>query len=286
MIRNHINTVFLSHLLHFDPHTDFCKRFSDALVSAGIIVNFLDYSKDFWLRDFMPVQVANDEFVQFALTKDYYRDSERHKQTDPAPICKALGIEPKIPKFDGKPIYLDGGNVIRGYDKAIITDKVYADNEIPRESLIRIIQDALQGKQVITIPVEPYDDTGHADGMVRFLDENTVIANDYVKAGYGKKFRDRFYGTLRDCGLDVQIVPYYPVSIRNKGLWVALGCYINFLKVKSKIFLPTFDNEAQDVEAVASFSEIFGADNVIPIPSKMIALEGGVLNCLSWEIQS
>jgi agmatine deiminase len=54
----------------------------------------------------------------------------------------------------------------------------------------------------------------------------------------------------------------------------------------SKIFMPTFDNKVEDDNALARFEEIFGSGNVIPVPSKDIAMGGGVLNCLTWEIQT
>jgi agmatine/peptidylarginine deiminase len=56
------------------------------------------------------------------------------------------------------------------------------------------------------------------------------------------------------------------------------------LQVGGKIFLPIFDDPANDDAAIKRFGEIFGPSNIIPVPSSEIALGGGVLNCLSWEI--
>ena len=77
-------------------------------------------------------------------------------------------------------------------------------------------------------------------------------------------------------------MPYNPVNEQIKGYWSASGCYINFLQVQDKIFLPTFDNSVNDAAAIKRFGEVFGAENVIPVPSRDVALGGGVLNCLSW----
>ena len=102
----------------------------------------------------MPIQVGINQFVQFKLTPDYYYKKDRHKRTNPAPICKALGIEPIIPTYEGKPIYLDGGNVILNPSRtmAIITEKVFADNKIPRDILAGILQELLKVEQVILFP--------------------------------------------------------------------------------------------------------------------------------------
>jgi len=277
--------LFLSDKL-FSTYPVLFTTFSKSLNKVGLKSNILYSTNDIWLRDFMPIQIGPDQFVQFSLTKDYYYKKDRHKWTNPAPICKTLGIDPVIPTYNGLPIYLDGGNVIRGYGKAIITEKVFSDNRIPREDLTHILTDVLQVNQVVFIPVEPGDDTGHTDGMVRFVNEYTVVANDYSGIEVSRKFKDRFYVTLADGGLDVLPVPYHPVDKKVDGLWVALGCYVNFLLVDTKIFMPTFDNKAEDDNALARFEEIYGSGNVIPVPSRDVAMGGGVLNCLTWEMNS
>ena len=112
---------------------------------------------------------------------------------------------------------------------------MFSDNKIPRADLTHILTEVLQVNQVVFIPVEPGDDTGHADGMVRFVDKRTVVANDYSGIEGSKRFKDRFYSVLGDNGLDVLPVPYHPVNKRVDGLWVALGCYINFVEGDYKI---------------------------------------------------
>jgi len=278
-------TVFFSSLLKLKR----CSLFLDDLFSVfekeDINAKFIEQTNDIWLRDFMPIQVGPDEFVQFSLTQDYYYAKDRYKKTDPDPICEALGIKPMMAKYKGKSIYLDGGNVIRGFDKAIITEKVFKDNDIPTDILSGILKEVLKVDKIIFIPVEPGDDTGHADGMVRFVDEKTVVANGYSKADAPRSFTDHLYETLAENELNVLPVPYNPSYERIKGYQSAVGCYINFLQIGEKIFLPTFDNPINDQKAVGQFGEIFGIGNVIPVPSREIALGGGVLNCLSWEIQ-
>lgn len=282
------STVYFSKHLKDHNFSEFTTILTQTLAKFGIPFGLLDNTNDIFCRDFMPIQVGNDQFVQFSLTKDYYYQKDRYKWTNPAPICKALGIDPIIPTYEGKPIYFDGGNVILNPSRtmAIITEKVFADNDIPRDVLAGILTDVLQAEKIIFIPVETFDDTGHADGMVRFVDDRTVVANDYSKIDVHQTFKDRFYGALAGSGLDILLAPYNPVDQRLNGYWVAIGCYINFLQVDDKIFLPTFDDPVNDVAATKRFGEIFGAANVITVPSREVALGGGVLNCLSWEISN
>lgn len=286
LTRNSETIVYFSNKLLEPSLLAFANGLQCHLAPHSINYLFLSGTCDLWIRDVLPIQVRSNLFAQFTLTRDYYRKNEIHKQTDPAPICKALGINPSPIIYNGTPIYLDGGNVIRGFGKAIITEKVFKDNDIPRETLTSFLAEKLQVEKIIIIPKEPYDQAGHSDGMVRFVDEHTVVANDYSKIDVSQGFKDRFYGSLAGSGLDVLLVPYNPVEQRVNGLWVALGCYINFLQVEDKIFLPTFDDPANDEAAIQRFGEIFGAAHVIPVPSRDLAMGGGVLNCASWEIQS
>ena len=281
-MQNH--SVFLSDILQGKKHLSFTKFFSALLKTNGINPRFIIDTNDIWLRDFMPIQIAPGEFAQFTLTNDYYLKKDRHKWTDPGPICKSLGINLTPISNNGNPVYLDGGNVVRGNGKAIITEKVFRDDSIERDILKRILLEALKVDQIIFIPVESGDETGHADGMVRWVNEHTIVANDYSRTVVAQNFRDRFYNTLSSGGLDVLRVPYYPSDERINGYQSASGCYINFLQVGNRIFLPAFDEPDQDNEAIQRFGEIFGARNIIPVPSREIARGGGVLNCLSWEI--
>ena len=51
------------------------------------------------------------------------------------------------------------------------------------------LRDELRVAELIVIPKEPYDEIGHADGMVRFLDAKTVLVNDYseVDPDFGQR---------------------------------------------------------------------------------------------------
>lgn len=264
-------------------YDDFQEQLISALDVQKIGFSYLEQTKDIWCRDYMPIQIAQDHFVQFALTKDYYPKKYQHLRTDPAPICRDLGINPIVPTYNGLPIYLDGGNVVLGFNKAIICEKVFKDNNIPKTKLLGILTEALEVEQIIIIPKEPDDYTGHADGMVRWLDSKTVLVNDYTEMNSDRSFRGAIFKSFKNAGLDFLRVTYSPTE-SHAYVQPATGCYINFLQIGEKIFLPTFDDEKNDQEAVTRFGEIFRSENVFPIPSLAVAKLGGGLNCLSWEI--
>ncbi len=274
--------VYFSSILKDKVYNGTLPTLLKNLTDCDIGYEFLNKTNDIWCRDYMPVQVGKDQFAQFSLSKDYYQKKDQHLRTDPAPICLDLGITPTVPLFNGKPIFLDGGNVIRGFGKAIICDKVFKDNDILKTKLIDILGNSLKVDEVISIPQEPYESCGHADGQVRWLDEKTVLANDYAMAGSNKRFMDQFYGALAGAGLDIILVPYCPVD-SQAYIQPSIGCYINFLQVGEHVFLPTFEDKKNNERAIERFGEIFGEKNVVPVPCLEISKLGGCLNCVSWE---
>ena len=127
--------------------------------------------------------------------------------------------------------------------------------------------------KVVIIPSLRSDMTGHADGMVRFVDENTVVGN-HTGYRYGLEMQIKL--TLRNHGIQVCDFPYF----ESKGD-SAIGCYLNFLETEQHLFLPVFGVD-MDSEAVETAKNIFNK-TIIPVNINEIAKDGGVLNCISWE---
>ena len=115
--------------------------------------------------------------------------------------------------------------------------------------------------------------TGHADGMVRFIDENTAVGNA-SRSLYGLEAHIK--AAMRNHGIEVYDFPYFD----SKG-GSAIGCYLNFLETESAIFLPVFGVDT-DKEAVDTAQHIFNK-TIVPVNINEIAEDGGVLNCISWE---
>lgn len=164
------NFIYLSNLLEEKCPKEYkqLKHWFDKLEIGN---DTLPNTNDLWVVDFMPLQVRKDYFVQYKYDPDYLKSKkEQPTKTDPAKVYNEIGIIPN--KVN---IILDGGNVVKCKSKAILTTKVFRENpDYPEHNLIAEIKNQLQVNQVIIIPQEPNDFVGHADGMVRFIDEETV----------------------------------------------------------------------------------------------------------------
>jgi agmatine deiminase len=270
------NVVYISDLLE-PRYPTLVDRLRGIFSEHGVPLRVIQGTKDIWCRDYMPVQVAPRRFVQFRYAPDYLVGFE-DLITRPSDIETIPGTE----ACHQSEIILDGGNVVRSGDRCILTDKVFRENDrVGRDHLLGVLRDQLRVNELIVIPTEPGDVVGHADGMVRFLDVETVFVNDYSQVD--PSFRRRLLPVLRRAGLNLIELPYCPEAEATDGIPSAVGCYANFLMVRGLIIQPTFgipeDDSAERVMLERAQKYAFASIDCLDL-----AQEGGVLNCVTWTI--
>ena len=261
--------IYLSSLLS-DQFPVTKRIIIDALALHGIPVQYIPNTKDIWLRDFMPVQTRTRQLVSFRYEPSYLAKFPKLRTDFRRDIAPGFGL-PVV--YSG--INLDGGNVVFSPSKetAVISDRIFSENPaIPRKKLVDELEQLLQA-EVILIPALKHDMTGHADGMVRFVDEKTALGNDIrIRDGLERRIKH----ILKEHGIHVIDFPYREA----RGI-SAVGSYLNFLETERYIFLPVFGLN-RDKEAVSAAHQIF-SKTVIPVSIREIARQGGCLNCISWE---
>ena len=255
-------------------HLPFFDKFKEVLTECNIHFQLLPDTKDIWAVDYMPIQIENNKFVQFIYDPRYLK-SCKETISDVAAICNAMNIKPQKSE-----IKLDGGNVVRTKDKVIMCDRVFVENPIiGRNDLIRELENIFEVDKLIFIPTDPFDFTGHADGILRFYDNYTVLMNEYL--GDDKEFELKVQLTLKKEGLDYIKIPFNVYDNINDEQ--ANGEYINFLQMKQAIIIPTFGFKEDEI-AIRQFEDLFPGQKIATIISNEIADEGGVLKCISWNI--
>ncbi|MBC7124023.1 MAG: agmatine deiminase family protein [Bacteroidales bacterium] len=269
------NTLYLADCLP-KKHPKFFKDFEAVLKKCGITFQLLPYTKDIWAVDYMPVQVTVDKFVQFVYNPDYLQSRKWLKTIpDVESICNSI----RLNRIKSN-IVLDGGNVIKTTDKVIMCDKIFLENSnYSRRQLSDKLKELFEIDKLFFVPQQPKDFTGHADGMVRFLDNNTVIINDYSKEK--PEFQRAFKIALDNAGLDYIEIPYNPYGNKTNGQ--ANGIYINFLQMQNTVIVPTFGIREDDI-AVRQFEQLFRGQQIATIDSNEVANNGGILNCITWNI--
>lgn len=270
------NLLYLADTLP-KSYPDFYQRFQKELVFRNVKFALLPKTKDVWAVDYMPIQIDMDKFVRFTYNPGYLQPKKYlNTISDVDVICEQIGLLAHKTK-----IVLDGGNVTHWTNKIIMTDRVFIDNpNYQRKQLIKELHNIFQVDKIYFVPEQPGDFTGHSDGMVRFIDENTVIINDYIKEK--QWFYRAFEIAIHNTGLNYIKIPYNVYS--NKSNDQANGDYINFLQMENIVFIPTFGLNEDD-EAVRQLESIFARQTVITVDSSEIAHDGGILNCISWNIR-
>ncbi|HBN39127.1 MAG TPA: hypothetical protein DD404_06325 [Ruminococcaceae bacterium] len=265
--------IYFSSLLKTnDTYKSSADRLFAALNSQGISYKLLNNTHDIWLRDFMPVKTKSGKYVSFQYEPNYLKDCPELR-TD---FRKEIASQIKLESLVYSDINLDGGNIIFSLSKetAIISDRIFIENrDYSSAELVRELEQLLEAR-VIIIPSLRSDMTGHTDGMIRFVDENTAVGNA-SRSLFGLEAHIKT--TLRNHGIEVIDFPYFD----SKGD-SAVGCYLNFLETEQTIFLPVFGVN-MDNEAIDTAKNIFNK-TIVPININEIAEQGGVLNCISWEI--
>lgn len=123
--------------------------------------------------------------------------------------------------------------------------------------------------------------TGHADGMVRFVNRNTILGNRL--ADEYKYWRERMQKVIEKFGLEYIDVPFITDIKDPKHPYSAIGIYVNYLEVNNLIVLPVFGRE-KDKQAVEIIQKAFPDKVVETINYDEVAQEGGLLNCTTWVV--
>ena len=270
-------TVYLSGLLKSEyPET--CNRLIKILKKHYVKYAFLEGTKDIWCRDYMPVQTPSGKLIQFTYNPSYLRGNKEWEdsRSDVKEVCRLNNIEALF-----SDINLDGGNVLICDDRAIISDRIFSENpNRDKDELVKELTKLLEC-EIIIIPTENDDMTGHADGMVRFVNKNTILVNN-LEEEY-KYWREGMQKVIEKYKLKYINLPFF-LPKDSKHPLSAVGIYVNYLEVNNLIVLPVFGRD-EDKQAIDIIQKTFPNKVIETIDYNAVALEGGLLNCTTWVIK-
>jgi agmatine deiminase len=276
--------VYFSELLKSDPKfPGICSVITSILDDHQVKYDFIENTNDVWARDYMPIQVTKDKLIEYRYDPDYLQGIEkgrRDRKTYPDIVCDSLNLN--TVKTD---IILDGGNVIKGSNSVILTDKIVEENKrhYKRQPLIEKLRQLFEVEKVILIPWDKGEEYGHADGMVRFINDDTVLINEDFEP-VDNDFVEKFFGALKANNLTFEKLSFKTPKKDTKR-WA----YLNFLQMKDIILLPKF-GIAEDEQALEQFKFLFPEyakrDRIIQVFANSLVKEDGAFNCITWNIKS
>lgn len=257
------------------------------------VVQIENNSSNIWCRDFLPVKSSTGRYVQFKYQPAYMVGMKKYndKFPDPEQLHQKL-------KLDCEPsnIILDGGAIEIHGRKGIVSDRVFRDNDGSVSEVYQALKKILELEQLIVIPQYPYDFTGHVDGLVRFIDENSVVVNDLEKElketkrdknSYRRQLIENwiysFQSALVSAGLKLE---YLPTSIpETNPTSSGEGIYTNFLLLDDLILMPIYSTQLAldqvNKMAADTLNKLYQRQ-VIPVDATELSKLGGMINCVTW----
>ena len=278
MKRNSVEqTVYMSELL-MSKFPETCKNLIKILEKHHVNYSFIKGTKDIWCRDYMPVQTESGKLIQFKYDPSYLKGKKEWEESrsDVKEICEKNNIV-----ATESDINLDGGNVLICDGRAIISDRIFTENPTyDKTSLVNELTKLLVCEIIMILAING-DYTGHADGMVRFVNRNTILGNRMAdEYKYWQKGMQKVLETYNLTYIDV---PFLTDIKDSKHPESAIGIYVNYLEVNDLIVAPIFNRE-EDKQVIEILKNAFPNKQIETINYNDVAQEGGLLNCTTWVV--
>ena len=246
-------------------------------------------SRDIWARDYMPIQLGETKFLGFRYEPDYLMANSKDQNyiSDYAQILTSKNMTAS----DKTSLVIDGGNMVKCGNCIIMTRKVFDANPTRSEKSIRDELEEKFGVKIVFISCDKENETFwvktdngqkvnrplfHSDGVVRWVKDDVVIVN---KSGYN--YTSKVLKELKDQGLEPELLDY-----SQKGEYVSVNswCYLNFLRIGNKIFVPCYHGKEEEI-ALKKLESIYIGCKIEPVQLGGILKDGGGLNCITWNIR-
>lgn len=259
------------------------KNLLEKLKDYNYKPDLLQKTFDIWARDYMPIQISNDKYVEYRYDPDYLQgDSDeeetRELKTYPDIVCDAIGL--KTVKTD---VIIDGGNVVKSENAIILTNKVVWENKrhYSEKQLIKKLHEIFEVEKVVLIPWDDKCEFGHADGMLRFVNNDKVLISGFYET-VDNEFKKWILESLEKAKLDWDWLRVSENEVEDNI------AYINFLQTKDLIIVPSL-NRPEDDEAIKQIAKFFpeysSKNRIDTVDMREVFQFDGALNCITWTIK-
>ncbi len=243
----------------------------DVLLTANV--------NDIWMRDFTTVNPLNP--IQFNYTWASMTKVESIEVQNSFNVFAAkYNIE-----MQKTGLLLDGGNIVDNYaGKIITTTRFMEDNNFSYQQAKAELKQLFNATEIAILePDEPV--LAHSDGMVSWIDEKTLLVNDYSDK---PDFRKKVMGELKS-SFPSTLILEVPVGykVNKPGEWdgfeSACGVNVNSTVTLKNIYVPTFNMKHEN-----DFYTILQANTtkkIIKVNASAVCGMGGSVRCLTWQLQ-
>ena len=240
----------------------------------------VEESLDLWMRDFSPVLPKHE--VKFTYKPKYIKSKDaKFVESEFMKVLRKMDIQ-----LNRNDIILDGGNVVdNNCNKAIISERVFLDNKGKTPTVLHNELENLLATKVAFIP-DPEDTTGHADGIVAFVEDNVLLIGDYGDEEYYKSVEYAVKSVFPE--VETFRLPCSSDSAVDKkweGFTTAGGSYPNMLVTNNAVYVPQYNQPSYDTQAIEVIRS-HTSKKIVPVDVSKLSHMGGSVRCMSWQIES
>lgn len=281
------NDIFYCHTEDKAANKKFYQKLEDILAKDGNnVFTIHDDMPSIWVRDYFPTNV-DGKFIQFTPCLTYMNEEQKvFYESFDFDSLQDFFTHKNFKRYD---LVLDGGNVVFNDEYIITTEKVFKDNKPKsKKEVERIIREAFNDRKVIFLETEDseYDPVGHSDGIVNFLDNETLLMADYRKID--QELHKHNHKLLKN-KFNVVILPQYFVdtisSIDEAHAWYDIeGCYVNFIGTKNSLVFSKFKYEEYNEKVKELIKKHDKLNRKLHfIDTSHVTKYGGGLHCISCD---
>ncbi len=260
------------------------SRYSDYVKALGKDKVAIAPMRDIWMRDFSLSNATNP--IMFRYTSEAQGAGEKGQQdADAVQESFAQLVSSAGLLFLESDLLNDGGNFVDDYaGNVVVSTKFLKDNALSEDEARARLTALPNIKHVAFIEADEQGGLEHADGVVSFVDTNTLIINSYPQdTPYSKQLKADLRRGLPSVIIHDIVTPYDDNKVYDARFGSACGLYTNALVTPERIYLPQF-GIPEDKVALEQVKAITSRE-VIPVISNKVCQMGGGVRCMSWQLR-
>ncbi len=306
--RKHLTKFYYDYISYFAPETNLNIILKDISIKTNILKQIQSINQsinisfhhipevmDIWIRDWAPLPVQTDKGITLLKAKyspAYIKEKDYLYSAGDDMAGKKLADILEIPLVDF-PLVWDLSNfTCNDQGIGIVTERILKDNPQYNEKEIKELFLKYMGiTQLLIVPEEPGDITGHIDGTMMFIDADHLILaqypEDHIEENIFLKKIEQMIKEKIKGELKITRILNGPVFNRScEGIGSAIGNHINYFSIGDNLYFPCYGIK-EDLVARKSLELILKNKNIIDVNTPNIndlANKGGVLHCITWSI--
>ncbi|MEM6812642.1 MAG: agmatine deiminase family protein [Pseudomonadota bacterium] len=236
---------------------------------------------DIWMRDFSLSNATNPIMFRYTAAGQ----GRGQKDSDEVQETLATFMEDAGVSFKETDFLNDGGNFVDDYaGNVVVSKKFLRDNNLSEEEGRKAIKNFPGINNVAFIESDEQGGLEHADGVVSFVDTNTLIINSYPEDfQYTQQLKQDLKRGLPGVKIHEIVTPYDDKRIHDARFGSACGLYVNALVTLKHIYFPQFGIKEDQI----ALEQVKAATSrkVVPVKSSQVCHMGGGVRCMSWQLR-